>query len=124
MGARLFLAIAAAVWLPYGLYCFVDPAFLADAGQVAFTGPTGATEIRAMYGGLQMAIGALCARGALREDWRETALRTLLFLVSGLFLTRAGGVLIDGSPSAYTIMGLFFESASSAAAAYFLRSAR
>ncbi len=124
MGARLFLALSAAVWLPYGLYCFVDPAFLGDAAEVAFTGPTGSTEIRAMYGGLQMGMGILCARGALRADWQETALRTTLVLVSGLFLSRAGGVLIDGSPSAYTAMGLFFEGASSAAAAYFQRTSR
>lgn len=124
MSARLFLAISAAVWLPYGLYCFVDPEFLREAAEVAFTGPTGSTELRAMYGGLQMAIGVLCARGALSADWQETALRTSLMLTSGLFLARAGGVLIDGSPSAYTAMGLFFEGASSAAAAYFLRSAR
>lgn len=121
MGARIFLALSALLWLPYGIYCFVDPAFLGEAATVTFASPTGATEIRAMYGGLQIGIGLLCALGAARADWRATALRALLLLVSGLFLTRAAGVLLDDSMSAYTSMGLAFEGLSSTAAAYFLR---
>jgi hypothetical protein len=58
MAARIFLGLSALIWLPYGLLCFFQPAGLAESAGVTFTNATGATELRAMYGGLQAAIGA------------------------------------------------------------------
>ena len=59
MFERGFLIFSAIIWLPYGLYCFFQPGSLAEAAGVVATIPTATTELRAMYGGLQMAIGAL-----------------------------------------------------------------
>lgn len=121
MGPRLLLGLSAAVWLPYGLYCFVDPAFLGSAAGVSFTNPTGSTEIRAMYGGLQMGVGILSVLGVALREWRVTAVRALLILVGSLFASRVLGVAIDGSLSAYTASALVLEAAGTAAAAYVLR---
>ena len=52
LAVRIFLALSALIWLPYGVFCLIQPQFLAGAAGVAFTSPTGSTEIRAMYGGL------------------------------------------------------------------------
>ena len=41
MAARIFLAIFGLFSLPYGIYCFVDPAFLAPFAGVAATTTTG-----------------------------------------------------------------------------------
>ncbi len=120
MGVRIFLALSTAAWLPYGLYCFLAPETLKIAAGVGVDGPTGTTEIRAMYGGLQIGIGVLCALGAWKPTWRPTAVRTLLLLVGGLLATRAIGVLLDGSFSTYTLLALIFEGATVAAAVYFL----
>ena len=57
MGKRIFLLVSTLVWLPYGIYCFFAPGFLAGAAGVAALSPTGRTELRAMYGGLQAGIG-------------------------------------------------------------------
>ena len=65
---RLFLAANALLWLPYGLYCFLVPEFLVEAAAVSATASTGTVELRAMYGGLQAGIGALCAAGAMRRN--------------------------------------------------------
>jgi len=124
MGPRLLLGLAAAVWLPYGLYCFLAPAMLGSVAGVAFTSPTGSTEIRAMYGGLQMGVGVLSLLGLLLPEWRITALRALLVLVGSLFASRVAGVALDGSLSAYTASALLLEAAGTAAAAYVLRSQR
>jgi hypothetical protein len=109
MAARIFLALSALVWLPYGLWCFAAPGFLAGAAGVSFLTPTGSTELRAMYGGLQAALGALALLGALRAPLRRPALIALGFLASGLGLARLLGALLDGDVSAYTAMGLGFE---------------
>ena len=35
MATVIFLAISAALWLPYGLFCFANPGYLAEAAGVA-----------------------------------------------------------------------------------------
>ena len=35
MATTIFLGLCAAVWLPYGIYCFVAPEFLVEAAGVA-----------------------------------------------------------------------------------------
>jgi Domain of unknown function (DUF4345) len=122
MAARVFLAFEALLWLPYGIYCFVVPSYLGAIGGVAFVSPTGSTELRAMYGGLQIGLGALSLAGALRESLTRAALLTLAFLASGLGSTRLLGVLLDGGLSGYTGAGLFFELLTAALAIRFLRS--
>jgi hypothetical protein len=102
------------------MFCFADPGFLAGAAGVAFQSPTGSTELRAMYGGLQAALGALALAGAARPPLARAALLALGSLTCGLALARLGGVALDGAPSAYTLAGLGFEITTAALAALFL----
>lgn len=124
MSARIFLALEALVWLPYGIYCFLVPSYLAEIGGVAFVSSTGSTELRAMYGGLQIGLGALSLAGALRASMTGSALLALAFLASGLGSTRLLGVLLDGGLSGYTVAGLFFEFVTAVLAIRCLRSLR
>jgi hypothetical protein len=119
--ARVFLILSALLWLPYGLYCFVAPASLAASAGVAFQSPTGSTELRAMYGGLQAALGVLAGLAALRPALVRPALVAIAFLTAGLATARALGVALDGGFGAYTAMGLGFEIASAAIASVLLR---
>jgi hypothetical protein len=121
---RIFLALSAFLWLPYGLYCFAAPASLAEAAGVAFQSPTGSTELRAMYGGLQAGIGILAALGALRVAWRQSALVALGFLAAGLLAARLAGLALDGGFSSYTGTALAVESVSAVAAFLLLARAR
>jgi hypothetical protein len=124
MRVRIFLALETLIWLPYGIYCFLVPASLAATAGVAFQSPTGSTELRAMYGGLQVAIGVLAMVGGLRDTMTRPALLALAFLCSGLGSARLLGVLIDGGLSAYTISGLVFELLSATIAIGLLRTTR
>jgi hypothetical protein len=109
MAIRAFLALSALVWLPYGVYCFLRPEFLADAAGVVASTATASTELRAMYGGLQMGIGLLAAAAILAPSLCRPALVTLAFLCTGLATTRALGVVLDGGLTSYTAAGLVFE---------------
>ena len=123
MATRIFLALSALLWLPYGVYCFAQPGSLAEAAGVAFQSPTGSTELRAMYGGLQIAIGALAGLAALRSALARSALLAIAFLTAGLGSARLLGVALDGGFSSYTAMGLGFEFTSAVVALVLLRRA-
>jgi hypothetical protein len=121
MAARIFLGASALLWIPYGLYCFFRPEALAEAAGVSFGTPTGATEIRATYGGLTFALGALAALGALSPAWTRQALLTLGVACAGFGLARLAGVALDGGTTAYTVQALALEFVTVALVALFLR---
>ena len=118
---RIFLIVNVLLWLPYGLYCLVAPGALAEAAGVAATSATGTTELRAMYGGLQAAIGLLALAALLRRDLERTALTALAFLALGLFTGRLFGAFNDGGLSGYTIGALVLESTLTVLSVRFLR---
>ncbi len=123
---QIFLLLEALVWLPYGLYLIFDPEFLVGAteGGLLVANPTGLTEIWAMYGGLQAAIGASCLLAVLRPAGAAASMRMLVFLSLGLFLGRLCGLLVDGGLSGYTAGALVFEGVTVTGSWYFLRGLR
>jgi len=119
--ARIFLGLSAMVWLPYGIYCLLEPGSLDAAAGVAFRSPTGSTELRAMYGGLQAAIGTLAALAVVRGALVRTALLMIGFLTAGLASARLFGTALDGGFSSYTASALAFEIPSALIAWWLLR---
>lgn len=122
MAARIFLAIFGFFSLPYGIYCFLQPGFLADFAGVAATSTTGTIELQAMYGGLQTGFGALALLGAARPALAPTILLATVFQCAGLGLFRLTGALMAGEVSAYTGQGIAFELGSTAIAFFLWRS--
>jgi hypothetical protein len=110
---RVFLAASALIWLPYGLVCFFAPTLLVEVAGVASTSTTGTIEIRAMYGGLQAALGVLAGAALFQESLQRPALLTLSFVCGGLFMARLLGAVFDTEFSPYTAAGLMFELLSS-----------
>lgn len=121
MGMKIFLGLSVLLWLPYGLFCIFTPEYLAEAAGVAATTATGTTEIRAMYGGLEAALGVLCVFALVRPEYAHTAATALCFVLAGLFLARFVGFVIDGSGSQYTYGTLVFESTYAVAAGFMAR---
>jgi hypothetical protein len=120
-GTKIYLSLSVLLWLPYGLFCVFQPGYLAEIAGVVGSTPTGTTEIRAMYGGLQAGIGLMCVFALMRPNFVQPALTALCFLVGGLFLARLSGFLIDGSGSEYTYGTLVFESTYALAAGLLAR---
>jgi len=109
MSTRVFLGLMVLLWLPYGVYCFAVPGSLAETAGVASTSATGSTELRAMYGGLEAALGALALCALVRADLVRPALLALAFLCGGLFSARIAGAALDDGWSFYTGMGMGIE---------------
>jgi hypothetical protein len=118
--ARIFFALTALVWLPYGLFCFFRPDYLAGAAGVAATTTTGTIELRAMYGGLQAGIGALALAAALRPALVRPALLGSCFVFAGLASSRLVAAISAHELSSYTMAGLGLEWGSTAIALWLL----
>jgi len=123
MPARIFLAIFGLFSLPYGIYCFLAPDFLAGFAGVGALSRTGTVELQAMYGGLQTGFGALALFGALRPAHLPTILLATAFQCAGLGSFRLLGALAAGEFSAYTSQGIAFELGSTLIALFLWRTA-
>jgi len=119
--ARIFFALTALVWLPYGIFCFFQPGYLAETAGVAATTATGTIELRAMYGGLQAGIGAFALAVAIRPALVRPALFASCFLFAGLAVARLLAAISMGELSSYTIAGLGLEWGSTVFALWLLR---
>jgi len=123
VAARIFLGLSALIWLPFGVYCFLQPSFLAEAAGVSFVTPTGATDMRATYGGLTIAIGAIALAGALRPPFARQGLVLLAAACAGLGGARLLGVALDGGITAWTVQALVLELGTVALGGWLLRRA-
>jgi len=111
MMARLFLGLQALLFISYGIYCLVNPQAMAAGAGLSTTSITGVIELQTMYGGLQVAVGAMCLLGLLRKQYEAVALHALLFIFAGLAVVRVSLGLIHGDLSGYTLFAMLYEAA-------------
>ena len=106
---NIFLIATAIIFLPYVVMCFLKPGMLSDAAGVSAVSATGTTELRAMYGGLQGAIGVLAITAFFNPTLVNPFLVVLITISAGLLLGRIAGLIMDGGYTRYTGMALGFE---------------
>jgi hypothetical protein len=98
--ARLVLGLSALPFLGIGGAFLAAPASMATNVDVALGSATAASDVRAVYGGLQLAIGALLAGCAIARAHVRAGLALQMTAFGGLATGRLVGVPIDGAPSA------------------------
>jgi hypothetical protein len=98
---QVFLVANSLFWLPWGFICLVRPE--AWSGEVIggmdvfdLSDAVARTEVRAMYSGLQMAIGILALLGAFRPKHRDTTLTFFVIALTGLAACRFAGMVVEG----------------------------
>ncbi len=123
--ARAYLVIAGLMWLAYGVYLLAVPQALAATAGVAATNLTGVIELRAMYGGLEMAVGTFALICAFGAGLLRSGLLGMGLACAGLGVTRLVSALAAGEFSTYTRQGLALELTLTALAVWlFLRRPR
>jgi hypothetical protein len=121
MLTRIILGVFGVAWLGYGIFCFVSPGQLATIAGITTQEAWGVTELRAMYGGVQIAIGASALWGAIRPAWSRWALQVQLVVYLGLVPARTLSALMVGDSSSYTIGAIAFEAVSLVITLWLLR---
>ena len=107
---RVFLGLQALIFIPYGLYCLVNPELLSGPAGLTATTMTGTIELQAMYGGLQTSVGVLCALAVFNAAYQRTAMIALLFIFGGLATVRVTLGMMHVDFSAYSVGAMAFES--------------
>lgn len=106
--ARIWLGLNGLLFLVYGLLCGVDPSLPAGYAGMHLPGASARTEVAAMYGGLQAAVGAWLVASALRPERVVPGLRVLVVVLGGLALGRAFGLAAHGA-TAYNLGAVAYE---------------
>jgi ABC-type uncharacterized transport system permease subunit len=106
--SRIVLAFTGCMFAVYGLMCLVDPTAPATYAGFVLVQASGNTEVGAMYGGLQIGLGALLVAWAWRPHLVVPALVVVLFCVGGLALGRVTGLVRNGT-DAYNLGAVGFE---------------
>lgn len=119
--SKPYLILTVLVWLPWGLQCLFDTGNVSEMIGVTSIHATGNTDIRVMYGGVQLAVGLMAALTLYDRRHFEKTLWSLAFLGSTMALSRFYGLIVDGSATAYTLGVLGYESFAGVSAIYWLR---
>ena len=107
--AKPYLLFTAIVWLPWGLLCIFDVSGIADIIGVVGVTPSGNSDLRAMYGGVQTAVGLMAVWALYNPRFFRNFLINLAFVCSCLALSRTYGLFVDDSSRGYTWGVLAYE---------------
>jgi hypothetical protein len=118
--ARILLFLNGAAFVGYGLACLISPSLAADSAGFSLGNTSGTVEVVAMYGGLQMGVGALLFLGGMRAERQEMALLVVVVLMGSLATARLFGIVMHGA-SAYNLGALGYEAVTALLAAVALR---
>jgi hypothetical protein len=103
----ILLLVLAAVHFGYGLFALVAPDRAARWVGLAPVRPAGRGEIRALYGGLLVAVGVVLAWG-LVDPWGPAWYLALGLGFAGLAVGRAASLVVDGVRP-YTVVAFVAE---------------
>ncbi len=120
-GALLFGAV---VFAGIGLGFLVVPVQWASLVEISLPTAMARTDLRATYGGFDLAVGVFLGLCALRAEWIRPGLVALGLAAAGFAGGRLLGILVEGTASPLMLMFAAIEVASALLAFYLLRRLR
>lgn len=125
---RAVVAVSALVFLGFGFAFLLAPAQMAAHINLLPDTPTALSDIRAVYGGLEVGLGLYLGIAALRRSWLASAVTLLSIAFAGVVAGRITSLVVDGTPGVIVFLAFALEAAgllaSLWAAARMVRSAR
>ena len=118
---KLALGITAAAFTGFGAALLAKPKKILGTIGIRANDPVGRTELRAMYGGMELGFGAFFTIAAFKEEWRRPALMAILCGIGGLGATRIATAIASGDPPLTYAMGAPEVAAATLAAISLLR---
>lgn len=101
---QLVLAISGAIFLGYGVFCWLDPELPADVAGLFITSHDGYAEMAAVYGGFQASFGAILMASAFLRGYLKPGLWLLLICIGTVAISR-GSVALGDLDSSFQVAG-------------------
>lgn len=118
---KLAIGITAAAFTGFGAALVAKPEKILGTIGIKANQRVGRTELRAMYGGMELGFGAFFALAAFKDEWRRPALMAILCGIGGLGATRIATAIANGDPPLTYAMGAPEVAAATLAAVSLLR---
>ena len=113
MFPQLVLGISGAVFLIYGVFCWIDPELPAEYAGLFIATHNGYAEMAAMYGGFQSSFGAILLASAFLKPYRRPGLWLIVICIGTLAAAR-GSVAFSNLDSSFQVsnssLGIGFSS--------------
>lgn len=84
----------------FGVWLMLAPSMLDEWLGIVATNPAARTELRALYGGMELGLAAFLVAGAWRPSLTGAACLALSLVMAGVALGRLLGFVLDDSASA------------------------
>ena len=110
--AQGYLLLQGIVFFGLGVWFLIEPTTMASAIGLIPESPAGFTELRAVYGGLEIALGIFLVVTGCWAKWSEIGLWLLLSCYGGITTGRIIGILLDQPDDIFTLELLSFEAGS------------
>lgn len=101
--------LAGLMYLAFGVMFIVDPLGTMSMAGLTLTGDLAATELRAFYGGLEIALGLLICIFASRRQRLADALLLSTISYGGIGSARLVGIAMAGSTTPFLTFALCIE---------------
>ena len=109
---RGVVMVNALVFIDFGAAFLLFPAKLAGLLDIELTSATALADVRAIYGGLALAVGASFVAGLRREEWLAPSVFLVMASSAGLALGRIYSIAVSGIPRSIILLFLVTEVAS------------
>ena len=110
--AQGFLLLPGVTFFGLGVWFLIEPTTMASVIGLAPESPAGFAELRAVYGGLEIALGVFLLVTGFQANWSKTGLWLLLSCYGGITAGRIVGILLDQPDDTFTLQLLSFEAGS------------
>ena len=102
---KLAIGITAAAFTGFGAALIAKPEKILGTIGIKARKPVGRVELRAMYGGMELGLGAFFTMAALKQEWRRPALMAILCGIGALGVTRYATAVAEGAGPMTYLMG-------------------
>ena len=107
--SRLVLVVTGTVFIAYGIAFLAVPVLMAAGAGIALPVPTAVTDVRAVYGGLQLGLGCLLICWSRRPSLTTAGLYAIVATLGGITLGRTLGIVVNRSAETANVIVLAFE---------------
>ena len=101
---QFVLAVSGAIFLGYGVLCWIDPELPAEVAGLFITSHNGYAEMAAVYGGFQASFGAILIASAFLKGYLKPGLWLIVICVGTIAVAR-GSVAFSGLDSNFQLGG-------------------